>query len=84
MSGGKNAEESASAGEELYSRARDFGGLVKELIGIVRGGRDNAGSVFGSDVLPSRDNRFLPPRPCPRAISHPSPRNPRNNPHMRP
>ncbi|MDB5047343.1 MAG: methyl-accepting chemotaxis sensory transducer [Fibrobacteres bacterium] len=62
QSNAASAEESASASEELYSQARELGVLVKELVSIVRGGGDNAGSVFGSDGPPSRDNHSHPVR----------------------
>jgi methyl-accepting chemotaxis protein len=59
-----NAEESASASEELFAQAKELGDMVSTLVGIVNGASAAETAAFAAPE-PSRTRRVTSPSPAP-------------------
>jgi methyl-accepting chemotaxis protein len=69
QSNAANAEESASASEELAAQAKELGDMVQVLVGIVKGaGAQNAGAQGPASA--GFASRSLPRAAAPMAASH--------------
>jgi methyl-accepting chemotaxis protein len=74
QSNAANAEESASASEELSAQANELNDMVNVLIGIVAGSSDAAGRSGSRAKSPRAEAPGARPAPQPRAAKAPAPK----------
>ncbi len=73
QSNAANAEESASASEELYAQAKELGDMVSALIMVVKGGTAGSAQRAEPEMAPARSNARAAQthRPMSRPVSQP-------------